>query len=633
MNPILFDISALDPALLPGLSALSEDYGFALSEGEGLPLRARLWEEGRLTVTLEKAGAVICHHTKNAFFRGFSLLLEELRAGKGEAFLEEIPQFDENGAMFDVSQGNALLKVSAVKELLRRMAMMGLNLLMLYCEDSYTVEEEPYFGYMRGRYTEEELRECDDYADQFGIEMVPCIQTLGHLTDVLKWPAFSELREDHETLFVGGEKTYVFIEHLIRAASRPFRSKRIHIGMDEAWHLGRGRYLDEHGVVPVEDIMQRHLERVMEIVRGLGLEPMMWSDMFFRALCSDGGYYSADESRLRQVAARAPKDVSMVYWDYYHFDEAFYSRYINLHRAFGEPVFAGGIWTWTGFGPNWGMTFATTHPALESCKKLGVRRVFATIWGDHGTECNVWANLLGLSLFAEHGWARAFDEDKFRRRFEFCCGARYEDFYALRLLDEIPGCSEGNLKQCNASKYLLWQDPLMGLFDYHCKGLPLGEHYDKLAALFREASERNGRYNSLFRFYACLADALAIKAELGLRLTDAYRSGDREALRGLAGEELPRLLERVEALRRCHRQNWFRIHKAMGWDVMDMRYGSLLIRLRSAMEQTEEYLEGRLERLEELEEERRSFNGSEGPVSYANWYGRIVSASRIAPEA
>lgn len=66
---------------------------------------------------------------------------------------------------------------------------------------------------------------------------------------------------------------------------------------------------------------------------------------------------------------------------------------------------------------------------------------------------------------------------------------------------------------------------------------------------------------------------------------------------------------------------------------MDMRYGSLLIRLRSAMEQTEEYLEGRLERLEELEEERRSFNGSEGPVSYANWYGRIVSASRIAPEA
>ena len=47
----------------------------------------------------------------------------------------------------------------------------------------------------------------------------------------------------------------------------------------------------------------------------------------------------------------------------------------------------------------------------------------------------------------------------------------------------------------------------------------------------------------------------------------------------------------------------------------------------------EDYLTGRISRLEELEEPRRSFNGKEGLVTYANWYGRIVSASRIAPEA
>ena len=53
----------------------------------------------------------------------------------------------------------------------------------------------------------------------------------------------------------------------------------------------------------------------------------------------------------------------------------------------------------------------------------------------------------------------------------------------------------------------------------------------------------------------------------------------------------------------------------------------------TAMDEIEDYLTGRISRLEELEEPRRSFNGKEGLVTYANWYGRIVSASRIAPEA
>ncbi len=31
------------------------------------------------------------------------------------------------------------------------MAVMGLNMLMLYAEDSYVIEGEPWFGYMRGK--------------------------------------------------------------------------------------------------------------------------------------------------------------------------------------------------------------------------------------------------------------------------------------------------------------------------------------------------------------------------------------------------------------------------------------------------------------------------------------------------
>ena len=43
-------------------------------------------------------------------------------------------------------------------------ASLGYNTLLLYTEDTYEVPDEPYFGYMRGRYSQAELRELDAYA-------------------------------------------------------------------------------------------------------------------------------------------------------------------------------------------------------------------------------------------------------------------------------------------------------------------------------------------------------------------------------------------------------------------------------------------------------------------------------------
>ena len=52
---------------------------------------------------------------------------------------------------------------------------MGLNSMMLYTEDTYTVDNYPYFGYLRGRYSKEELKEIvtrlgnqisEDYKDK-----------------------------------------------------------------------------------------------------------------------------------------------------------------------------------------------------------------------------------------------------------------------------------------------------------------------------------------------------------------------------------------------------------------------------------------------------------------------------------
>ncbi|MDO4741652.1 MAG: family 20 glycosylhydrolase, partial [Eubacteriales bacterium] len=85
----------------------------------------------------------------------------------------------------DVSRG-AVMKPQAVRRYIDQLACLGMNLLMLYTEDTYEVPEYPYFGHLRGRYSRSDLREIDAYAASMGVELVPCIQTLGHLLQFLQ---------------------------------------------------------------------------------------------------------------------------------------------------------------------------------------------------------------------------------------------------------------------------------------------------------------------------------------------------------------------------------------------------------------------------------------------------------------
>lgn len=50
------------------------------------------------------------------------------------------------------------------------------------------------------------------HVDLRGIEVIPCIQTLGHLAQILQWHRYLNLRDTHEVLLAGSEETYVFIK-------------------------------------------------------------------------------------------------------------------------------------------------------------------------------------------------------------------------------------------------------------------------------------------------------------------------------------------------------------------------------------------------------------------------------------
>ena len=115
------------------------------------------------------------------------------------------------GVMIDCSR-NAVMNVPSLKKFIDYLSKMGYNMLQLYTEDTYEIEGEPYFGYLRGRYTKEELNEVDAYAKEHGIEMIPCIQTLAHLNCITRWGGvYGGYTDIGDILLAEDERTYTLI--------------------------------------------------------------------------------------------------------------------------------------------------------------------------------------------------------------------------------------------------------------------------------------------------------------------------------------------------------------------------------------------------------------------------------------
>lgn len=598
------------------LELVAEDLGLRL-DPSGVLLRLQPAGAG-LCLSGSRSGEIILEYDSlSNLCRGLS----RLRSFQGGE-IRETRAFRDFGVMIDCSR-NAVPTVDTVKLFLRSIALMGYSTLMLYMEDSYEVPGLPYFGHLRGRFSQEELRQIDDYAARLGVEVVPCIQTLAHLQRYLLWPQNHDLTDTPEILLVGEERVYEFLEKLLRAASAPFRSRRIHVGMDEAHGLGLGHYLSKHGYQDRFEILNQHLDRVAAIVSGLGKESIMWSDMFFRL--SDPSADYAAEHVPAEVAQRIPDEVQLVYWDYFSDDIEFYRRKICQHEAMKPGcMFAGGIWTWNGLGYNHSRTALTTVPAIAACREEGVQSVLMTMWGDDGQEIPILQGLYGLQMSAELAYApttlpthpKDIDFAAISARFTETLSSDAAPFIALDRIDNLSG-NPWSDRSATTGKQALFQDLLMGLFDRHIDGIGAGSHYASLSLEFEAAFGGHGRFHSLFEAPAALCRVLELKAELGLKLKKLYDTGDRSGLKD-AISLIRRTQARLEHFHLCYRKQWLTFFKPFGYEVIDTRLGGLRSRLDYAVWRIEEYLAGKISSIPELETDRLFFDGREEATSPAD---------------
>ena len=194
-------------------------------------------------------------------------------------------------------------------------------------------------------------------------------------------------------------------------------------------------------------------------------------------------------------------------------------------------------------------------------------------------------------------------------------------------MNALPDMPVDPAEPVNLCKIMLYQDPLVELFEADTAGLPLSEHFASLAPLYARYAEENPDYRLLFGFYAALAHALSLKCAWHEGAAEAVRRKDRDRAAALA-EGLPAAIDAIQALRAVWRKLWESTDRPQGFEVIDLRLGGVAARLATAEEKMRAFADGAADDIPELAEPSLPFlRRPDGSVRFLNIMSEIVSPS------
>lgn len=620
INKLTVSYSGLTPELRSALTVLSAEYPVILSENGGnLEFRKISDPEVFCKVSCIDGKYVVEYSTLSGALRGVGSAFAGIEC-------EERTPFIRLGIMLDVSR-NMVMKVEHFKKWLRRLALSGCNQVQLYCEDTYKLDGEPFFGIYRAPYTLEELQEMDAYADSLGIELIGCIQTLAHLEQILQHQAYADIRDNEKIMLVDSPAVETLVRKMISFWSKAFKSRRLHVGMDEAHGLGRGRFQTLHGPEGESSLMTRHLKLVSGICKEYGVAPMIWSDMFFRMTNPGHVYYDLESPFPAGIEKEIDPDTILVYWDYYHRDRESYTKMIARHRELGkEPLMASGIWTWSRMWYDHRKTMETAIPCIEVCREEKITELSFTMWGDDGAYCHYDSALAGIIRCADIAFG-VDDEKESAARFAAICQA---DYFVQTAIGDIHGETGGIADDDSVEIFpamVLWDDPLLGIYYSNCKCAHQEFDRNYIELLQRildkilpcEAENNAGKVD----YAVAVLRALIGKLQLRMTLEKAYYGKDSAALSAVAEQSVPQVIEQIKLVSRLFRRNWLECARANGMERIQARFAGQICRLEELQERITGVLNGEITQIDELENPL----SRDLPPQRMNFYNRVSSGS------
>jgi hypothetical protein len=480
-------------------------------------------------------------------FYGQATLAQLARLGDGTlpaGIIGDHPDLPVRGVMLDISR-DKVPTTARLEALIDRLASFKINQVQLYSEHTFAYRNHPEVHADASPLDAEEIRRLDAFCRARHVELVPNQNCLGHMNRWVAHERYRPLAVEPDgftdpygitrapmTIEPTDPRSLALVRELLAELLPLFTSRRVHVGLDEAWELPASR---------LDDFMEW-----VTTLRGLpeleGREMLMWGDMI-------AGH--------PDLLAQLPRGVTVCEWgydDWYPFDD----RCAALADA-GVP-----FWVTPGTS-SWMSILGRVTNARNTCRKAaeaalahGGGGYLNTDWGDLGHLQQPVISEPGLAYGAAVSWCLASNADLdlgaalSAHVFGDATGALAEGLLSLGDAHRLVSPQFPNMSTLVMNLYYPQLDVGRGL----TKGLTAGE-IDEVRSRLEEARASVSRSRPDCADGSMLQDELVFSIDLVALLqrdAQARLEGDGSlasvpsAERGRLGSELDALVERYRLL-------------------------------------------------------------------------------------
>ena len=349
--------------------------GLAMQNGFDAQGYAILADRRRILV----AGA-----SEQGAFYGVQTLRQLLRpaeaSGAADAHVSELdcpavairdwPAMKWRGASIDISRG-PIPTLEFMERQIRTLAAYKLNLYGLYMEDVFTVKGNGIFA-PPDALTPEEITQLVAYAKKYYVTIMPELETFGHLHNVLRYDAYSDLAETpHGAVLTPTQPgSYDLIGKLISEMAPLFPGPFFHIGADETNELGQGKTKDLIAQQGLGQVYLAHIAKLDAMLKPFHKQTMFWADI---------------AEKFPQLLPTLPKDLIAVVWTYDV--KPSYDEDLDPFKNAGLPIFVSpGIGNWRKVYPDFNSGFMNIRNLTRDGQRYGAVGQLNTEWKDRGEE-------------------------------------------------------------------------------------------------------------------------------------------------------------------------------------------------------------------------------------------------------
>lgn len=171
----------------------------------------------------------------------------------------------------------------------------------------------------------------------------------------------------------------------------------------------------------------------------------------------------------------------------------------------------------------------------------------------------------------------------------------------------------------------MFNDILNGLMDKTFEGYDFKSRYINYLSILNKIKPPN-ELAWLFDYFTKMAEVLVIKCDIGVRLTYAYKLNNMNELNNIV-KDMQILLKKYEDFHVAIGKAWHIVYKPFGWDSLDMHFGAIESRIKWAILRVQQYINGEITEIKELEAERFYYNEINKPLTEVGMISTFMTAS------